>query len=403
MIKYTVSREDSLYKCFPDLARCEDGRLVLLYRESLFHVRLPFTRLQVQISYDGGMTWTRKKTVASIEDAAVDGGWNNARLVSLGGQRLVMICDWIPGNKAEGTPDTEIWLWRSEDGGETWSEKEDTGIRGHICPSMICLKDGTWIIEGDEGCDAEDLDNWRIHCFRSEDEGKTWSEKILVAHKKGVRLNEGSIVELDDGTLVDYIREDQIAECGYKAISKDGGRTWVGPFKTHMYRCVGRPKAGLLSSGEVAVFYGFNRSPRNLMMYVEPQCFAASPKDYGDLEGNAIWDTAKKYGKGRSAYFLVDHDRSPHPDGAYSGWVNLPNGDVYAVQYITDDAPMAQIRGYRISREDWCLWPPEQSLPGYNWNTAHDAIVGVTDPEKLYAATYREATVEMTRRNLAGE
>jgi len=127
------------------------------------------------------------------------------------------------------------------------------------------LKDGTLIIEGDEGCNHEDLNNWRINCFRSEDEGKTWSDKILVAHKNGLKLNEGSIVELDDGTLVDYIR------------------------------------------------------------------------------------------------------------------------------------------GYRISREDWCLWPADQSLPGYNKGAAHDSLAGVTDMEKLYASTYREETVEMTRRSLMGK
>jgi len=92
MVKYCVAREDSVYKCFPDLACCDDGRLVLIYRESLFHVCIPFARLQIQISYDRGMTWTRKKLLDTIEDTSV-GGWNNPRLVSLGGQKLIAICE----------------------------------------------------------------------------------------------------------------------------------------------------------------------------------------------------------------------------------------------------------------------------------------------------------------------
>ena len=40
------------------------------------------------------------------------------------------------------------------------------------------------------------------------------------------------------------------------------------------------------------------------------------------------------------------------PDWGYSGWVELPDGSVYAVQYITADAPATKpfIRGYLIPR-----------------------------------------------------
>ena len=48
---------------------------------------------------------------------------------------------------------------------------------------------------------------------------------------------------------------------------------------------------------------------------------------------------------------FIDVEHSSHPDGGYGGWVELPDGNVYAVTYITDDAPKPQIRGYRLSRE----------------------------------------------------
>ena len=37
--------------------------------------------------------------------------------------------------------------------------------------------------------------------------------------------------------------------------------------------------------------------------------------------------------------------------------VQLPDGDLYVVNYDTDDAPRAQIRGYVVGREDWFLFP----------------------------------------------
>ncbi len=56
--------------------------------------------------------------------------------------------------------------------------------------------------------------------------------------------------------------------------------------------------------------------------------------------------TAKSWG-------VIDIDSNKkRPDTGYSGWGELPGGDVYAVQYITADAPAGKpfIRGYRIPK-----------------------------------------------------
>ena len=42
--------------------------------------------------------------------------------------------------------------------------------------------------------------------------------------------------------------------------------------------------------------------------------------------------------------------------------MQLADGDLFIVQYIVDDAPMAHIRSYRVSRDDWILYP-EGELP----------------------------------------
>ena len=41
------------------------------------------------------------------------------------------------------------------------------------------------------------------------------------------------------------------------------------------------------------------------------------------------------------------------PDQGYSGWVNLPDGRIFVVNYIRDDGPMAQIRGYFFTEQEF--------------------------------------------------
>ena len=45
MRKFTVSRDDSIYEAFPDVARAPSGRLVCLISECTHHSDRSFTRL----------------------------------------------------------------------------------------------------------------------------------------------------------------------------------------------------------------------------------------------------------------------------------------------------------------------------------------------------------------------
>ena len=42
MIKLTISRNDNIYECFPDIARTKDGALVCVYRECMGAWAFPF-------------------------------------------------------------------------------------------------------------------------------------------------------------------------------------------------------------------------------------------------------------------------------------------------------------------------------------------------------------------------
>jgi len=161
--------------------------------------------------------------------------------------------------------------------------------------------------------------------------------------------------------MVCYLAESKEAGCAYKAISRDEGKTWEGPFPTLILSCRGRPQAALLRSGEVALTYGFGRAPRQLMLHVEMPSTAADPK------------VAQKQGEERFLVrrFPISYDRSIHPDGGYSGWVQLPSGDLLVVDYLVDDAPMAHIRTYQLNRSDWILCPEGQLIYHLNRQIGH--------------------------------
>ena len=90
--------------------------------------------------------------------------------------------------------------------------------------------------------------------------------------------------------------------------------------------------------------------------YKEQDGHGAGPYDLGHLNTDYP-----------SRLFPIDYDRSIASDYGYSGWVQLSDGDIYAVQYIVDDAPKAQIRGYRIQRSDWLLFPEGE----LGWEVPH--------------------------------
>ena len=344
MVKSVLAREDAVYKAFPDLAVRDDGVMICIYRESLCHVARPFSRIVSQVSCDGGLNWARKRTIQECLDYEKDGGLNNPRILYLGGRSLMIICDWIPAHEQEYTVNSKTFMWHSADGGETWGNMQDTGICGHICPSIFMTRAGKVLI----GADAHDADTktWSHDVYASTDGGNTFQGPVTVCASQRLWLNEGTFVELDDGTLVCYMREDKERLRAYKAISRDDAESWNGPFPTHLLACAGRPRGGVLASGEVAVTYGFGTAPRLLVLHVEAQAVAADSEAGNRSEGGLP-----------IRRFFIDHDRSIHPDGAYSGWTQFPLGALFVVQYITDDAPMAHIRSYLIDRSDWLLCP----------------------------------------------
>ena len=381
MQKITVSRNDDIYEAFADIARAADGTLVCTYRESMCHSQRPFSRVIVRRSVDQGMTWGPRQLICerTREETAAGGGrLNCSRITACADGTLLLMVDELHVQAfeeyLEPAPAMNL-LFRSHDTGVTWEGPEETGITEGIVPSIKELSNGVLLIGVTEQFESDDPGRGFAEVqtvYRSADRGAAWEGPFRVPNPSALtvngekwRLNEGDFAEMDDGRIVLYMREDGERLSAWKSISADGGRTWSEPLRSQMPHCLGRPSVGRLRSGEIAVTYRLScGKSAPLALYVE------TPEEaVRGLAGTGDRDMEDYTSDAAARLAILDNDRAVQADNGYSGWVQLPNGDLYVVNYTNDDAPRAHIRGYLVSREDWYLFPEGRILADlpYDW------------------------------------
>lgn len=249
--------------------------------------------------------------------------WNCPRISTLPDGRLVIICDY-----EDRSEERAVWAWWSDNQGKSWSEPVQMLAKG-LCPDrIIALSSGRLLLT--VACEGVGQT-----LFFSDDGGVSWQELSIVHPEAG----EGSLVALDETTLVCYLREGEFFSP--KTISTDAGKTW--PHKTHTPFIGHRPCAGLLTSGKVMVT--FRQPGGGTYAYLEQQdsarCARWDKQQGGVLElegggGNYWWD----YG--------------------YSGWIQLPDSRMFCVYYTkapVDHLPCPDpkpfIKGVWLSEDDF--------------------------------------------------
>jgi len=336
--RFTISRDDSIYECFPGLTRCRNGRLILVYRESDSHVAREYARIIVRTSDDEGKSWSDRKVLVATEKAdGVLRKYNCPKVQQLKDGRVLIVCDVFLTPPGEGRSDikySHLELFTSRDNGDTWTGPKAVDVSGIMPDEVVELDNGDWLLA------THHLGVQYV--TRSADGGEHWDPPVTLASRKGLKLCEASIVKMPGGELVCYMRENSGKGLPiYKSISTDAGRTWKGPFETLM-GAGHRPVAHLTRSGKVLITYrhhpgGSGAWAKNTFAYLESAQSALET------------DRAKQSG----IVLPLDHDRSPHSDSGYTGWVEIEPGHFLAVNYILDDAPKAQIRGYRFHESDF--------------------------------------------------
>ncbi len=430
--KFTISRDDSVYECFPDVCMTQTGKLVLTYRESDSHGASDYSYLLYRVSEDAGATWSDKVYLDRQEKT---GGvlfkWNCPRVSQLSDGRIIILCDGYPVPPGEGGSqyDSKQWLWISEDDAASFAEAVETPVCGIVPDKIIELNSGRLLL-GSHVRDDELGGLYRQMVHISDDGAESWRGPITVCCTHHYEACEGGIVQLPEGELVCYMRDNsRTGRPGPKCISKDEGESWLGPFDTLM-NGLHRPAVGLTnptvgqtpssvreaglvgqtpSSVREAGLVGQTPSSVREARLVgqtpssvrEARLVGQTPSSVREArlvgqtpssvrEARLVGQTPSPvpgdpevmityrfhpggpFAKNFFAYkesiesalepdrskqsgiiLPLDHDRNAQSDSSYSGWVHLPDGRFFAVNYIKDDAPMAQIRGYYWTEDEF--------------------------------------------------
>ena len=342
--KFTISRDDSIYEAWPDVAIAPDGRLVCVFSECTHHGNRDYTRIVTVESTNRGRSWSAKKPITE-GTRELDYYYNCARISCLHDGRLCIIVDRIPSSGEEKSSQlSENLLYFSSDNGDTWSEPHITALNGIVPDKLLELENGRWIISA-----HYDEDGYLTQFMHySDDLGETWSPRITVGKKEGLHLCEVSILPVGNDTLVAFMREN--SGLGYdcmKTISYDNGETWGEVINFPIPGCH-RPVAGILQDGRIMITCRFIQGGKGwLGSWTQNFIAALSDKE------SAL---ATERGESWVRIMPVDYDRSPKSDLGYSGWVQFPDGELYVVNYIVDDAyDSAQIRGYSFFPNEFIL------------------------------------------------
>jgi len=338
--QYTVSRDDSIYECFPDITKTKSGKLICVFRESSHHGNLNGSRLVWTESPDNGKTWSEKKGLTERHDASY--AYNCPRISCMEDGELIVICDKLNRIVQEDDlVDCEQHIFRSHDDGQTWFGPEILPFKGIVPDKYQMLSNGRHIF----GIHERNPQTKKLaqYAYYSDDGGKTWT-KAIVADDDRYELCEVSIVEAEPGILVAFMREN--SGRGYsckKAISHDFGTTWEGVYDTNI-DCCHRPVVARCANGTYLMTYRYMQGGKGWLGSWTQNLFGAF------FNHNTLLATSRKEHSIR--VFPISYDRSPKSDMGYSGWVELEDGRFYVVNYLLDDAPLAQIRGYEFTWDD---------------------------------------------------
>ena len=394
--KFTISRNDSVYECFPHLCRTNSGRILMAYRESNGHVASEFCRIIVRYSDNSGHTWSdRHVLIDEDRSTGILRTWNCPKIRQLKDGRILLLCDSFdyPPGEWGVEAQAQIALWFSDDDGLTFSEPQLTSVNG-ICPDQVTeMPEGRWILP--TNVRVGDANRLTQMLYTSHDLGQSWNDGVPMNENPDHELDEASIVQMPGGELVSYERED-MGRPLQKLISKDGGLTWEGPYDTLNPAAIGMPIAGLTQDGLILITgrYGLrsrwrvdmseetlkNRLAKRTIVIPKVKGHAANERFVANVKRGPhtvetdseivmaggstsvhtfafiepIESALNPEVKEQNGLLLpLDLDNSPYADSGYTGWVEYERGKFLCANYINDDAPLAQIRGYRFSLADF--------------------------------------------------
>ena len=347
--KFSISSDPDRYEAWPDVTLTRNGKLICVFTECTHHGDRSYTRVMLTESSDLGRSWSCRHPLTEGTEGR-DYSYNCARISTLRDGRIAVVVDRVPSAGEEHNADAVIVLYFSDDDGRSWSGAVETPLRGIVPDRLTELDNGRWLI----AAHRSRFGHLAEFCRRSDDRGKSWSDEVLMAFDTRYHLCEASLLPLGGGKIAAFLREN--SGLGYdclKTVSTDNGETWSPLVEFPLPGCH-RPVAGMLRNGKVFITYRFMQGGKGWLGTWTQNFFAALTDTESALaiRRNDAW----------TRIVPVDYDRSPKSDLGYSGWVQLPDGTIYIVNYIVDDAwDKGQIRGYRLDLEELILAPPSDA------------------------------------------
>ncbi|MDI3285586.1 sialidase family protein [Polyangium sp. 15x6] len=348
------------YHGWPTVARKRDGELLVVSSAGRERHVCPFGQVHMISSRDDGDTWSAAQILLDgpldDRDAGVLQTRSGTTLVTwftslswmeqLHRQEMG-ITDWLtPADQARWQLERErvvtshavrremgTWMIRSEDDGRTWSERYTTPVNSPHGP--IETTSARLLYAGNRMQPPEKWENGAPHgkgdiaVAESTDDGRTWHIVGAVPYADGHEAgdyHEPHLVDAGGGRLVLHIRNHGRPYAGeiIQSESEDGGRTWIAPRSIGVW---GLPSHLMRrGDGRLVMTYGYRRQP-----------YGNHARVSGD--GGRTWSTP-----------MTLSDDGTSGDLGYPSTVELGDGRLLTVWYEKPaDRPFAVLRQARWS------------------------------------------------------
>ncbi len=371
ILETKIIYRDGEYVSFPNLALLKDGTILCAFRHAPDRVKEfggihhldPDAKDVFLYSHDGGNTFEQE--VHTILDEEMISNQDPCLTVLSNGRILSSSYRWIFAPAGEGPA---VWGEKryqqcgnrffdkldafigdancsySDDNGKTWTLVPRLYVEGAPCGvavrgNVVELPNGELLMPYYNKLALGQLSSAGL--FRSTDMGESWEDYSIIASATAEKnFYEPNIFRTQSGRLVALIRTQTDASIPgmryedtylnvHTTVSEDDGKTW-GPVTEIQNFWGSNPIHALqLKSGKVLVTYGYRRAPFG----IRARLCNAELTDLSEAEE------------------IILREDGAHTDLGYTNAIQLDNGDILVVYYITDENDTRVIAVTRL-RED---------------------------------------------------